>query len=72
MVKRVLLVAMSVVGVGIILTLLVKLMAPGAAGERQVRLSAGRLFRVEAVTFGTNHVVGWSDGWLASISTRGS
>ena len=67
MVKRVLLVAMSVVGVGIVLTLLVKLMAPGTAEQRQVRLSDGRLFRVEAVTFGTNHVVGWSDGWLVPL-----
>jgi hypothetical protein len=67
MAKRVLLVAMSVAVAGIVLILLVKLKAPGAAGERQVRLSDGRLFRVEAVTFGTNHVVGWSDGWLVPL-----
>src|SRR5208282_3942683 len=59
MVKRVLLVAMTVAGAGIVLTLFVKLMAPGPAKQRQVRLSDGRLFRIEAVTFGTNHVVGW-------------
>jgi hypothetical protein len=67
MVKRVLLVAMSVVGAGILLILLVKLTAPGTAEQRQVRLSDGRLFRVEAVTFGTNHVVGWGDGWLVPL-----
>ena len=67
MVKRVLLVVMTVAGAGIVLTLLVKLMAPGPAEQRQVRLSDGRLFRIEAVTFGTNHVVGWSDGWLVPL-----
>jgi len=67
MVKRVLLVAMTVAGAGIVLTLFVKLMAPGPAKQRQVRLSDGRLFRIEAVTFGTNHVVGWGDGWLVPL-----
>ena len=67
MAKRVLLVAMTVAGAGIVLTLLVKLMALGTAEQRQVRLSDGRLFRIEAVTFGTNHVVGWSDGWLVPL-----
>jgi hypothetical protein len=37
-------------------------------GERvEVRLSDGRLFRIEAITFGTNHVVGWSDSWLVPL-----
>jgi hypothetical protein len=67
MVKRVLLMAMIVAGAGIVLTLLVKLLAPGTAEQRQVRLSDGRLFRIEAVTFGTNHVVGWGDGWLVPL-----
>ena len=67
MVKRVLLVAMTVAGAGIVLTLLVKLMAPGPAEQRQVRLADGRLFRIEAVTFGTDHVVGWGDGWLVPL-----
>ncbi len=67
MVKRVLLVAMTVAGAGMFLALLVKLMALGPAEQRQVRLSDGRLFRIEAVTFGTNHVVGWGDGWLVPL-----
>jgi hypothetical protein len=61
MVKSVLLVAMTVAGAGIVLTLLVKLIPLGTADQRQVLLSDGRLFRIEAVTFGTNHVVGWGD-----------
>ena len=65
--KRVLLVAMTVAGVGIVLASLVKLMVPGTAGQRQVLLSDGRLFRLEAVTFGTNHVVGWNDWWLVPL-----
>jgi hypothetical protein len=67
MVKRVLFVAMTVAGAGMFLALLVKLMALGPAEQRQVRLSDGRLFRIEAVTFGTNHVVGWGDGWLVPL-----
>ena len=67
MVKRIVFVVMALAGAGIILTLLVKLLAFGPAEQRQVRLADGRLFRVEAVTFGTNHVVGWSDGWLVPL-----
>jgi hypothetical protein len=33
----------------------------------EVRLADGRIFRIEAVTFGTNHVVGWSDAWLVPL-----
>jgi hypothetical protein len=65
--RRVLLVAVILAGAGVVLTLLVKLIAPGTAEQREALLSDGRLFRIEAVTFGTNHVVGWGDWWLVPL-----
>lgn len=67
MLRRVLLVAVILVAAGIVLTLLVKLIAPATDEQREVRLSDGRLFRIEAVTFGTNHVVGRGDWWLVPL-----
>jgi hypothetical protein len=65
--RRVLLVAVILAAAGVVLTLLVKLMAPGTAEQREALLSDGRLFSIEAVTFGTNHVVGWGDWWLVPL-----
>jgi hypothetical protein len=56
--KRVL----SLVGCGLIVG--VVLILWDRSDMTEVRLSDGRLFRIEAVTFGTNHVVGHSDWWL--------
>ncbi len=35
--------------------------------QTEVRLADGRVFRIEAVTFGTNHAVGPGDGWLVPL-----
>jgi len=67
MAKRALILALAVAVAIILLILLVKVIAPGAADRRQVRLSDGRRFCIEAVTFGTNHVVGWGDWWLVPL-----
>jgi hypothetical protein len=39
----------------------------GKGEPTQALLADGRLFRIEAVTFGTNHVVGWNDWWLVPL-----
>src|SRR5690242_16113499 len=63
MLKRVLV----LVGIVLLVTWLVMLVVRGSVDEKQVLLSDGRLFRIEAVTFGTNHVVGWNDWWLVPL-----
>jgi hypothetical protein len=68
MAKRVLLAVLVVAaGASILVILLVRLLAPGLAERREARLSDGRLFHLEAVTFGTNHIVGWGDWWLQPL-----
>lgn len=59
-IKRVLLLATA----GVILSLLVIVILRGTAEPARVLLPDGREFCIEAVTFGTNHVVGWNDWWL--------
>jgi len=59
--KRVLLSATAGV---ILISLIAALIFWGRNESKEVRLADGRLFRIEAVTFGTNHVVGRGDGWL--------
>ena len=59
--KRVLLSATAGV---ILISLTAALIFWGRNESKEVRLADGRLFRIEAVTFGTNHVVGRGDGWL--------
>ncbi len=59
--KRVLLSAMAGV---ILLGVILAPMFWGRNESKEVRLADGRLFRIEAVTFGTNHVVGKGDWWL--------
>ncbi len=61
--KRVFLLA----GTGVVLTLVLILLFRGTTKPRQVLLSDGRLFLIEAVTFGTNHVVGQNDSWLVPL-----
>jgi hypothetical protein len=61
MLKRVLLVA----GSGVILAFFVFLIVRARAEHPEVLLSEGRRFQIQAVAFGTNHVVGWDDSWLA-------
>jgi hypothetical protein len=58
--KRVLLLVAGI----LILGLIVFLILWNLGETPEVRLSDGRLFRIEAVTFGTNHVVGRGDWWL--------
>jgi hypothetical protein len=52
---------------GLSLVLLVLLVFFRNGKPVEVRLSDGRILRIEAVTFGTNHVVGWSDAWLVPL-----
>lgn len=56
-----------VAGAGVLLAVLVILAIRGTAEQQQVPLSDGRLLTIEAVTFGTNHVVGWNDWWLVPL-----
>jgi len=50
-----------------VVTLLVMLAVSSSTEQKKVRLSDGRLFHIEAVTFGTNHVVGVNDWWLVPL-----
>ena len=50
-----------------VVTLLVVLVVSSSTEQKKVRLSDGRLFHIEAVTFGTNHVVGVNDWWLVPL-----
>lgn len=50
-------------GVTVVLVLLIVLAVRGHYTEQVVRLSDGRVFHIEAVTYGTQHVVGWNDWW---------
>jgi len=59
--KRVLLSAAAGV---ILISFTAALIFWGKNRSKEVRLADGRLFRIEAVTFGTNHVVGRGEGWL--------
>ena len=55
--KRVFLLAIAVAGVALVGAWLIKLVAArGIAEPSEVRLSDGRLFCVEAVTFGAGHI----------------
>jgi hypothetical protein len=48
-----------------ILAFFVFLIVRARAEHPEVLLSEGRRFQIQAVAFGTNHVVGWDDSWLA-------
>jgi hypothetical protein len=52
---------------GLILLSVVSLSFLRRSVPTEIRLADGRIFRIEAVTFGTNHVVGPGDGWLVPL-----
>src|SRR6266853_627773 len=63
MLKRIL----AVAAVGIVLVLAISLTVRGLTPQKQILLADGRLFHIEAVTFGTNHVVGFNQWWLVPL-----
>ncbi len=65
--KRIRLAAVIVIGAVIVLALLLMLSGLRFSKQQQVLLSDGRRFHIEAVTFGTRHVVGWNDWWLVPL-----
>jgi len=54
-------------GLALLAVALLILATRGRGAQKLVLLSDGRMFCIEAVTYGTNHVVGWSDGWLVPL-----
>jgi hypothetical protein len=55
------------ISAALILTLLAFLVISRKGELPEVRLADGRVFRIEAITFGTNHAVGRSDSWIVPL-----